>query len=277
VGSPKFSWVAGYIFIITVLIVFVQRKYYETTRPVIVPSLRRRPPAQSKKAMLKFSEIVQLEFEYVKETASQAMNDRLTLVNYFLLSAGVVLAGFGLMVSYEGGARFAYRYEVLVSLSLLFNSVGWVYFMQIVRLRQAWCESARAMNHLKLLYVENCELFSEDAKKVFRWDVESIPKAEKKMTVFYLSALLISILSAAAIALASIILLCIDLFRAADATNTYFAIPLGYLATSFGLGLYHLFFQMSMYSALLEESAPAKDEQNEEKIPLHPRQKKTEQ
>ena len=32
------------------------------------------------------------EYEYVQETMAQAMNDRHTLINYFVLSAGVMLA-----------------------------------------------------------------------------------------------------------------------------------------------------------------------------------------
>ncbi|MDZ7344490.1 MAG: hypothetical protein ONA90_08240 [candidate division KSB1 bacterium] len=251
-----------YILFVTLLIVYVQWKYREPILEVEAPKLKRRP-AKDKTATLTFLEISLHEFDYAKETAAQAMSDRLTLVNYFLLSAGVVLAGFGVMVSYEGGVRFAYRYEMLIALGLLFNTVGWVYFMQIVRLRQAWCESARSMNHLKQLFAKNAELLPESAANAFRWKMESIPSASKKLTVFYLSALLISLMSAAAISLATIILLGSDLLRKSDELTTYLEFPWKYLVASFGLGIYHLCFQMSMYTALLKETIVSNEKRAE--------------
>jgi ADP-ribose pyrophosphatase len=239
---PHLYLVTIYILIVTLFIVFLQLKYRETPTTLSVPSLQLHPP-QGDVTKVGLSEILLHEFDYVKETAAQAMNDRLTMLNYFLLSAGVVVAGIGVMVSKEGGYEFPYRDQSVIALSLIFNVVGWVYFLNQVRLRQAWCESARAMNHIKQVFVMNSANPPEKAKAAFRWSVENIPSAAKKMTVFYFSALLISILSAAVIVLASTILLGLG-----QVWQVYF-IPVG-------LGLYHLFFQMSMYTALLEEPAP---------------------
>jgi hypothetical protein len=252
--GPDLYLVTGYILMITFLIVRVQQKYRETIRHVTISAFDSIHPVTN--APLSLSTVLEQEFEYIKETASQAMNDRHTMVNYFLLSAGVVLAGIGVMVSKEGGSEFRYRYETIVALSLLFNTVGWVYFMQVVRLRQAWCESARAMNHLKQFFAKHCEYPPEVAKSAFRWNIESIPPAAKKMTVFYFSALLISLLSAAAIVLASVILVGIEQLRGPESE----LIPPPYLLIAAGLGLYHLAFQMSMYTAMLEEIyAPANE------------------
>jgi hypothetical protein len=252
---PNVYVVTVYLLLITLFVIFVHLHYHEPPQPFRVPKLRKKGGA----ADFKLSEILLKEFEYVQETATQAMSDRLTLVNYFLLSAGVVMAGFGLMVSAEGGANFAYRYEVVIALSLLFNAVGWVYFMQIVRLRQAWCDSARAMNHLKVLFVRHCKFPPETAKASFRWKIESIPRAEKKMTVFYLSALLISLINATAIGLASIITLGMPILHASDKQRAYLEIPWQYPALGFILALYHLVFQMSMYTVLLQEPANAEN------------------
>ncbi len=253
---PNVYIVTVYLLLITLFIIFVHLHYHEPSQPFRVPKLKKKKGT----ADFKLSEILLKEFEYVQETAAQAMSDRLTLVNYFLLSAGVVIAGFGLMVSAEGGANFAYRYEVVIALSLLFNAVGWVYFMQIVRLRQAWCDSARAMNHLKVLFASHCKFPLETAKASFRWNIESIPRAEKKMTVFYLSALLISLVNATAIGLASIIKLGIHILHASDKQREYLDIPGQYPAISFVLALFHLIFQMSMYTVLLQEPANAENQ-----------------
>lgn len=260
----NFDLVGGYTFLLVTLIIRVKKKYREFIRITEAPVLpfptqeengssEKNSGGDHKTPIFSLPEILLKEFEYAKETADQAMDDRHTLVNYFLLSAGVVLASFGLMISAEGGAQFAYRYEVVITLSLVFNAVGWVYFMQIVRLRQAWCESARAMNHIKQVFVKNCRLDFDIAKKCFRWDFESIPKAGKKMTVFYFSALLISILNSAAIVLAGIIVIDLNLFRNSG------PIPLAHFVISSGMGLFHLIFQMSMYTSLLEEAYEPKN------------------
>lgn len=246
---PHLYWVTGYIFVITGFIVFVQKKYREVPRTLPVPILQSLPP-KNDAAQLELSEILLREFDYAKETAAQAMNDRLTLLNYFLLSAGVVVAGIGVMVSKEGGYEFPYRDDSIIALSLIFNMVGWVYFMNQIRLRQAWCESARAMNHIKQVFVEHCGYSQEKVKAAFRWSVENIPAPPKKMTVFYFSALLISILSAVAIALASTMLLGVAQI------SHFYVFPIG-------LSLYHLFFQMSMYTALLEEPVSSARKQKE--------------
>ncbi len=248
-------WITGYLFSVTATILAVRRLYPPTKRVVNEVRLAPRKPKPDKKAeYLNFSELLLREFDYVKETASQAMTDRLTMVNYFLLSAGVVLASVGLMVSAEGGAQFAYRYEVLIVLSLTFNAVGWIYFMQVVRLRQAWCESALAMSHLKMIFVQNSKFLPRTAQDAFLWSSASIPPPGKKMTVFYFSALLIALISAAALGFAATLLLTMDLLHTSDQAHKYISIPLQYPFVGFMLGLYHLFFQMSMYTALLEES-----------------------
>jgi hypothetical protein len=258
-------WITGYIFTVTIIILAIRHLYPPTQRAVTEVKLApRKPKSEKKTKYLNFSELLLVEFDYVQETATQAMSDRLTLVNYFLLSAGVVLASAGLMVSAEGGAQFAYRYEVLIVLSLTFNAVGWIYFMQIVRLRQAWCESALAMSHIKTLFVQNSEFLPNTAKDAFLWNSASIPAPGKKMTVFYLSALLIALISAAALGLAATLLLTMETLHASDLNHKYISIPLQYPFMGFLLGLYHMFFQMSMYTALLDEppghSSPTPDQ-----------------
>jgi len=230
-------WLTGYIFVVSSLILYVRKKYPNRTLKVDITDLEL---VNLSGAPLKLSEILLHEFEYVKDTASQAMNDRHTMINYFLLSAGVVVTGIGVLLSKEGAADFQYRDECLVAMSLLFSTVGWIYFLQLVRLRQAWCDSALAMNHIKRIFVHYSGNQPQKAQKVFLWNIDTIPRANAKMTVFHLSALLIAVLSAVAIALTSVILL------GEKETGKFW-----YIAII--LGLYHLIFQMSMYTALLKE------------------------
>jgi len=231
-------WVTIYILITNSLALYVRKKYPNRILKSDIADLE---IANFAGTPLKLSEILLQEFDYVKDTASQAMNDRHTMINYFLLSAGVVITGVGVLVSKEGAVDFRYRDETIVALSLLFCTVGWIYFMQLVRLRQAWCDSALAMNHIKRVFVKCSGNKLEMAEKIFLWGITTIPKANKPMTVFHLSALLISVLSAAAIALAAVILL------GEKQIGRFW-----YVVVVFGL--YHLIFQMWMYNALLKET-----------------------
>ncbi len=254
VDKKPLYWITGYIFTVTITILAIRHLYPPTQRAVTeVKLVSRKPKSEKKTKYLNFSELLLREFDYVKETATHAMSSHLTLVNYFLLSAGVVLASVGLMVSAEGGAQFAYRYEVLVVLSLTFNAVGWIYFLQLVRLRQAWCECALAMSHIKMLFVQNSEFLPNTAKEAFLWSSASIPPPGKKMSFSYLSPLLIALISAAALGFAATLLLTMDILHASDQEHKYISIPLQYPLIGFMLGLYHMIFQMSMHSALLDE------------------------
>jgi hypothetical protein len=250
--------VTGYIFVVGGLVAYVQQAYNTPLHKVDIGKLELAPPGSS---ALRLEEIMLREFDYVKDTASQAMNDRHTMVNYFLLSAGVVVTGIGVLLSKEGAADFEYRDQTLVALSLLFCTVGWVYFMQLVRLRQAWCDSARAMNHLKRVFVQGSGHTPEMAERIFLWSINTIPRANKPLTVFHLSALLISILSAVAIGLATLILL------NKNGIRNFWVAPIA-------LGLYHLFFQMRKYHTLLQDtSAPPKTSAVSEPVVVPPSQK----
>lgn len=244
VTRARLNWIFGYLSVLVLFIAFVHYRYKDKKAPESQPVWPEGTPPFRKG--LPLFELLLEEFEYIKETASQAMNDRHTMINYFLLSAGVVIAGIGAVASKDGAASFPFRNQSLVALCLLFNAIGWLYFLQIVRLRQAWCESARAMNHLKEFYARHCDLPFPLASRAFRWNMKSIPPAAKKTTVFYLSALLISVISAGALALATGIMLGDERLR------ELFYYP-GLLA------VFHILFQMSMYTALLEETPVPKD------------------
>lgn len=240
-------YMAGvYIFIVTGLIVFVKNQYRESIRQADIPKLE--IPAKKKKTekavapALDIQEILLKEFEYAKETAVKAMDDRQSITNTYLVSiGGAVLAGIVYMMIQKDSGTFPYLGENLVALGLITNAVGWFFFLLIIRLRQGWLESARAMNHIKQVFAKNSLYDPQVAKKSFRWNIESVPQAAKKMTIFHFSAVLISIPCSGAIVLAGIILL-----------GTKYSI-ISWLIPWI-LGLYHFIFQMSMYTVLLEES-----------------------
>jgi len=243
-ASWHLRWVTGYVMILTLVVVGIQLRYRDRNRAKKETAARFEPqtiPGLS----LDFQDILLHEFEYAKETAHQAMQDRLTMVNYFLLITGVILAAMGAMLGKQVSESLQFRDEAIFALSLAFNIVGWVYFMQLVRLRQAWGESAENMNYIKAFFARHCSVPFEQAMRAFRWRMETIPAPEKKMTVFHLSAALISVLSSAAVSVATFAFVGLDL---ADEI----------IKIALLLGLYHFFFQMSMYTAFLEKNSASK-------------------
>jgi len=186
------------------------------------------------------TEILIQEFEYIRETAKQAMDDRHTMVNYFLLIAGAVFTIIGShFFKLEGTAPGAVSIGILTVLAIVINVIGWIYFMHIVRLRQAWCSSAAAMNQIKEFYVVNGRIPDDLARSAFLWDSKSMPKPGKKSNVFYYSAMLISFVSAMVLFFAS------WLMHTAGQTTSLSAFTIL-------IAIYHFLFQMFSYSLFLD-------------------------
>jgi len=195
------------------------------------------PPAAEKS--LEARHILEWEYEYIRHTASEAMQDRHTMVNFYLVLVGVVasgvLANLEKLEKWPGGATL-----------LLWSvcGVGWFHFLILVRLREAWHDSMQAMLQIREFYARHAKDFSpETMMEAFRWRRETLPKAGKPWSVFFYSALLIGLLDSIAFGVGGYLL------NAGWKTVT--------LASSIVLvGLSVAFFacHIWVYSALLEKS-----------------------
>lgn len=139
------------------------------------------------------------EFEYARITASEAMNDRHTVVNFYLLLTGVVVSAVVALVGADkpGGSWLGNAFP-FVAMALLWALciVGWLYLLQIIRLRQAWRDSAQTMNEIKEFYMARVALFSpQEFSQAFRWRSETLPPAGKLWTIHFFSAALIALLN----------------------------------------------------------------------------------
>ncbi len=149
------------------------------------------------------ADILKMEFEYGRLTASEAMRDRHTMVNFYLLAFGVIATGvLGIL------SRGADLPESIGTLLLwILCAVGWLYFLKIIRLRQAWHESARAMNQIKEFFILHDQHFEPDElRPAFRWQAHTLPSPDKPWTVFFYSALLIALLDSMAYVLGAALL-----------------------------------------------------------------------
>ena len=140
------------------------------------------------------SDILNWEFEYARTTASEAMQDRHTMVNFYLLAVGVVASG---VVAVLGKDTDLPKAAGTVLLWLVCG-VGWLYFLKLIRFRQAWHDSAQAMNQIKEFYIQHAKEFDQDTlRSAFRWQAQTLPAPDKPWTAFFYSAMLIGFLDSA--------------------------------------------------------------------------------
>ena len=165
------------------------------------------PPAREEvtKGTLPASEVLGWEFAYASTTASEAMTERHGVVNIYLLAAGVVISGVAAVLSLDTEPAVPAAAGTL--LLWLLCLIGWVYFLAILRLRQAWRESATAMNQIKDFYIQHASGFPDGALgAAFRWKSETLPRAGKKWTVYFYSAMLIALLNSGAYVVGGLLL-----------------------------------------------------------------------
>lgn len=157
------------------------------------------PPTQTQetqgKEFLDSSDILGWEFEYARFTASEAMQDRHTMVNFYLLVTGVLVSGVVGVLAQKTGLPKAAGTLLL----WLLCGIGWLYFLKIIRLRQAWHGSAQAMNKIKDFYIQHVKDFKPDElREAFLWKAETLPPPDRPWTVFFYSAVLIAFLNSVA-------------------------------------------------------------------------------
>ena len=158
------------------------------------PSEKSRP-IEARNNSLEASDILQWEFDYIRTTASEAMRDRHTMINFYLLAVGIVASGVVALLKRDSGIPATAGTALLWGLCI----IGLFYFLKIIRLRQAWHESATAMNQIKQVYIVNTEAKdSEILTDAFHWDVGSLPPANKQWNVFHYSAMLVGFVNTVA-------------------------------------------------------------------------------
>jgi hypothetical protein len=207
-------------------------------RPSPKPSLP--PPPPEKPPLVKplySADILGWEFEYARFTASEAMKDRHTMVNFYLLAFGVIATGVLAILSREANLP----QSIGTLLLWILCAVGWLYFLKIIRLRQAWHESAQAMNQIKEFFIQHDKHFEPaELRPAFRWQAHTLPSLDKPWTVFFYSAVLIALMDSMAYVLGAALLdLNLSLIIPRVDLWLYLIFGIGFLA--FHLWLYFAF------------------------------------
>lgn len=138
-------------------------------------------------------EIIVAEFGYVAQTAFQANEDRARAWQYFFVTFATLIAAL-LSTQIEGLDR-RQLYLTFVVIFALLAALGLITILQLVRLRQAWLESVRAMNQIK------ARLLADDPalRDYFRWTAATVPPPFKLRSFGFLQALAVALLSGLAL------------------------------------------------------------------------------
>jgi len=154
---------------------------------------------------LSLENILLEEFNYAGVTAYQAMEDRARMFNLYLLLVGVLASGLGAVFQLGGSAR-QFLLPVAILLLLLTGVLGYVFFLKLIRLRQAHRESLIAMNKIKMFYIDQFKAQLPKIEKAFHWRLETIPAGEKFGNVTFLVCYTTAVLGCFCFALAAFLL-----------------------------------------------------------------------
>ncbi|MDW8327897.1 MAG: hypothetical protein RMK99_15150 [Anaerolineales bacterium] len=143
-------------------------------------------PSPEIKDLLDPDEILQQEFEYARETALQANNDRTQVVNLYVILVG----GVGSIALSVG----AIPVELIAIVFFVLGVLGLFNVLKLIRLRQAWYDSVRAMNQSKDSYIAH---YPEMAPAL-HWRTTTIPASGKPGTITFDRVMLVALMDSLA-------------------------------------------------------------------------------
>ncbi len=143
----------------------------------------------------KFSseELMQVEFNYIAQSAFQAHEDRARVSSFYLIAVGSLLAG--LFSTQLFNQRFHPQFVAFSfsGLFLVLTLLGTLTILQLARLRAAWVDSARAMNRIKDHWLRYAT--DKNLNEAFLWETASLPPKFKFNSVSYYQTLEVALIS----------------------------------------------------------------------------------
>jgi hypothetical protein len=139
------------------------------------------------------ADLIVAEHAYIAQTAFQANEDRARASQYFFVTFATFAAA--VLSTQVNGPDPVPLYVAFTVIFCLLSVLGLLTVLELVRLRQAWLESIRAMNQIKAEMVKN----HPDLARYFRWTAETVPPAFKSSSFGFLQAISVALLSGLAL------------------------------------------------------------------------------
>lgn len=154
-------------------------------------------PLINDKPDLNSNDILIAEYEYIAQAAFQTTEDRARVSAFYLVSVGSLIAA--LFSTQLEGLAYPQIFWAFSLFFTLLSAAGTITLLQLVRLRQAWFDSAEALNHIKRFYIKEGDRGLESA---FLWGTETLPSKFKTWSISFLLALQVSILGSVTLGVA---------------------------------------------------------------------------
>jgi hypothetical protein len=197
-GPALDSLVAAALFVAAIVAFALRLATTVQTSEPKAPQPKAIPTESGGQARLDFNGLLLREFEYARETAAQAMEERRTVINFYLLIVGGAGSG---VIALLGAANKQTGSLLGAALLWLVTVMGGFTLFQLIALRIAWVGSANAMNHIKDFYVVNAELVPSDVlQTALLWQPTTLPPPYKHWNVSHYSAVVVAFLGAASFA-----------------------------------------------------------------------------
>jgi hypothetical protein len=145
--------------------------------------------------------ILAAEFQYIAQSLFQNNEDRSRATSFYLITLGSFIAAIFSSTQITGLApiraytAFAVLFAILALMSLLT-------ILQLLRFREAWFDSAAAMNEIKRYYIGHFGV--EDLSNAFRWKPDELGPKFKLWSVGFLLAIQVAVLGGACLGAAVI-------------------------------------------------------------------------
>jgi 8-oxo-dGTP pyrophosphatase MutT (NUDIX family) len=153
--------------------------------------------------VLKLDGLLLEEFNYAGASAYQAMEDRVRMFNLYLVIIGVLASG--LVAIYQLTALKAFTQPLTLLLLVVGGIVGVVFFVQLIRLRQAHQESIITMNMIKEYYLGRFKDENPNIGQVFNWRLTGMKAGERLGSVTFLVCFTVAFLGGVAFAAAAFV------------------------------------------------------------------------
>lgn len=126
---------------------------------------------------LKVDSILTQEFMHASGSAHQLRDHSNGLFNFFLVSAGVMSTGLGVIVNAYKGSGSHTTFEVLQALILMAGSVlGFVIFVRFFKLNEEYRESLLTLNLIKEFYVTHLRREMPEIDRAFRSPLQRVKR-----------------------------------------------------------------------------------------------------
>jgi ADP-ribose diphosphatase len=151
------------------------------------------PASGARDGKLSLETMLMEEFNYAGISAYQAYEDRARMFNLYLLLMGVLASGLGALYQLGGGLQ-AFTPPLTLGLLFIAGSLGIVFFVQLIQLRQAHRDSLITMNLIKAHYIRTFTPQYENLPNVFNWRLETIPSDERIGSITFLISFAVAFL-----------------------------------------------------------------------------------